>query len=297
MRADLSVVVAALLGVAFASVLSGCESLAGIRDVKLVTGDASVGDDSDGRSDQGIVDGDATLAPDGDGSSASDAAEDSDAKDGGLVSDPGCPVGAKGPPMAMVSSGYDAGVPFCIDRTEVTGAQYQAFVASAPSVALPGFCAGRTIAAPSSGYALGTLPQGTVHFCDAAAYCTWAGKRLCETKEWTWTCSQGKPTHYPYGDSYVAGNCVDNGPLAQPVASFPNCRGQSAPFDGVYDLSGNIDEWVNECDDTATPIKCYVRGGFYGDTASSSYLTCDTPYLHAIDEDDQIGIRCCADSL
>jgi formylglycine-generating enzyme required for sulfatase activity len=72
---------------------------------------------------------------------------------------------------------------FCIDATEVTRGEFLAFLA-APleqrTAARPPECAWNTtdptINATASG--LGN-PVGEINFCDALAYCAWAGKRLC----------------------------------------------------------------------------------------------------------------------
>jgi hypothetical protein len=58
---------------------------------------------------------------------------------------------------------------YCIDSTEVTNAHYAAFLAMSPT--------------PSSGWPApvdqGRHPVTFVDWCDAFAFCRWAGKRLC----------------------------------------------------------------------------------------------------------------------
>jgi formylglycine-generating enzyme required for sulfatase activity len=118
------------------------------------------------------------------------------------------------------------------------------------------------------------IPVGCVDWCDAAAYCQWAGKRLCgkvgggpvdlkdgpasSGSEWYYACSQGGKTAYPYGNTYTKGTCYDGDPdaIGGKVADSM-CHGNSSPFDSILDLSGNLAEWENSCDD----IHCRLRGG------------------------------------
>lgn len=75
----------------------------------------------------------------------------------------------------------DAGVfAFCIDRTEVTQSAYDAFLSATTNggPARPDGCTTKksnTVALGSDG----TMPVRNVDWCDAYAYCAWAGKRLC----------------------------------------------------------------------------------------------------------------------
>ena len=93
------------------------------------------------------------------------------------------------------------------------------------------------------------FPVVGVDWCDADAFCEFAGKRLCGaigggsltlgnadggTSQWYVACSMGGTRIYPYGNTYAAGECADGAEVIA-VASTPTC--QSYP--GVFDLSGN----------------------------------------------------------
>jgi formylglycine-generating enzyme required for sulfatase activity len=164
---------------------------------------------------------------------------------------------------------------FCIDSTEVTIAQYDVFLAEAKTKppTQTTWCATNNAdfekRVPSQ-IAPANHPV-LVDWCDARAFCAWSGKRLCgkiggaamsyntpETKdpkasEHAFACTQGGTTVHPYGDVYdkFACNYAQPFPVGlklKPVASFPGCTGQSAPYDQVYDLVGNGTEWLDACD-------------------------------------------------
>jgi hypothetical protein len=82
-----------------------------------------------------------------------------------------CP-GTAGPTPVRVGT-------FCIDSTEVTNAQYAAFLATRPNAAgLPHACDNKTSFAPANNWRLdeqGSHPVLGVDWCDAAAFCRWAG--------------------------------------------------------------------------------------------------------------------------
>jgi formylglycine-generating enzyme required for sulfatase activity len=206
---------------------------------------------------------------------------------------------------------------FCIDSTEVTNAQYLRFVTAAvPFTGQPAECSWNTSWTPGPGfgwpYGAGseTLPMTAVDWCDARAYCAWAGKRLCghvgsgstpfalfgdpAQSEWHYACTANGTKIYPYGDTYAATACegADIKPnKVVPVASKTACIGG---YPGIYDMSGNVYEWEDSCDGTTGATdQCHLRGG--GDLSPSTNLQCgnsntDLRQRYFIN----VGIRCCA---
>jgi sulfatase modifying factor 1 len=201
---------------------------------------------------------------------------------------------------------------FCIDSTEVTRKQYVAFLDSGPSTGTqPANCAWNTTFTPS----LGTVdltddnaPMVKVDWCDALAFCTWAGKRLCGAiqgggplstadgtdpakSEWMAACTRNGSRPFPYGQTSNVGWCNTNTSGPAHVGTFPSCEGG---YPGIFDMVGNITEWTNECDGvTPSGGSCNNRGGTYatGDTTSCSYASADDMTGTAADW----GFRCCAD--
>jgi formylglycine-generating enzyme required for sulfatase activity len=250
-----------------------------------------------------------------------------------VVASPSCPSNA-GPPMISVGD-------FCIDAFEVTNAQYAEFIASpAPKQGHPtcGFNAsfvpsevGGSTPAMNCPRAYDPVarpdnPMSCVDWCDAWSYCAWAGKRLCgktgggphpiteETdvtkSEWLFACSSGGTSAYPYGDTFDRTACsgIECSAMTLPVGTATGCHGAAAPFDQLFDMIGNVEEWTDACDgETGKDDKCATRGF----DALSRFR--DSQGILMTGEEqlclryarlnrgasilDNVGIRCCADPL
>jgi formylglycine-generating enzyme len=231
----------------------------------------------------------------------------------------GCPSNPNAPTMVNVG-------PFCIDSTEVTQTQYNAFLISGRSPGdlslypSPNVCAWNTAFTPNAmnnecsppypgfdAVKYANYPISCINWCDAYAFCIWAGRHLCgrtdagtggNANEWTYACSNDGNLTYPYGNSYgpMVCNGADNGLDASvQVASLAGCK---ETFDGasVYDLSGNVREWTDDCKNLGGDGQddgCVTGGGDYW--SPSSALQCampgNDPRYYA--EPDR-GFRCCA---
>ncbi len=198
----------------------------------------------------------------------------------------------------------------CVDATEVTNAEYASFLASSPDPGgQPARCAWNTTFVPGDWPVTADekeWPVTEVDWCDAHAYCLWAGKRLCgegdvtapRSGTWFAACSNGGRTEYPYGDAFQPTSCrsseIPGTEDPGPVATMPSCQGGPA---GIYDMSGNAAEWEDACEegspDAAVP-RCRVRGGSYRDTMEG--LSCDSFELETLSaQHGDLGFRCCAD--
>jgi sulfatase modifying factor 1 len=231
----------------------------------------------------------------------------------------GCPAAMGGPDLVRVSD-------FCIDATEVTSGQYLAFWRARGS--------GRDTTgqvrtctwndtftpAPAGGARWPPRPGDeqrpvvNVDWCDAYAFCQWAGKRLCgridhaglprwqdsgvpAISQWAYACASGGRSAYPYGSTYRPDACNAGQPVATAtalvdVASRPDCRTPS----GVFDLSGNVEEWVDACTGSLGPDDmCAVIGAsaFHKDPSD---LSCQgSPYPDRRAQTYELrGFRCCA---
>jgi hypothetical protein len=214
-----------------------------------------------------------------------------------------CPDDARGPPLVQIDT-------YCIDRTEVTVAQYQEFQdAGVPLAAQPAGCES------NPGYQLFPLRDGAapapdtpalVDECEAYVYCRWAGKRLCgavdggplrfenplnpdaavdltqpkvddrEQNQWLHACAGPEGTVYPYGNDFEPDACVPGRPVGQ-----PGCEGG---YPGIFDFVGNDGEWIDSCRD----LGCGHAGGPTCRDHGNAIRVAKT-------KDDGVlaGIRCC----
>ncbi len=240
----------------------------------------------------------------------------------------GCARYTRGPKMVAVPNG-------CIDSTEVTQAEYQIFldakgtdVSGQDPACTWNVTYGAALMCGFDPIGHANFPVNGVDWCDATAYCKWAGKRLCghvgggglietdnappstgnmqpdlsrsDISEWTAACSQGGVRAYPYGGALVDTAC-NGGEHSQThaivaVATTPGCVGG---YPGLFDMAGNVHEWEDAC----APLNgnppgqtdlCWFRGGSYHDLNDSCATAFQTPRNY-VDQDCDIGFRCCAD--
>jgi formylglycine-generating enzyme required for sulfatase activity len=200
-----------------------------------------------------------------------------------------------------------AAPPYCIDSTEVTFADYAKFVTAKGSdtsgqIAL---CTANTSYAPSI-VGSGNIPVRSVDWCDAVAYCTWAGKRLCgkigggsvpqsdftnpAINQWLYACSNAGTQPYPYGSTYEAGVCNTDLEAGAPVAVGTNAKCVGG-FPGIFDMVGNVWEFVDAPDTTQNTILIY--GSSYSNNDPS--YGCSTGFAFPFaGKADDVGFRCCS---
>lgn len=233
---------------------------------------------------------------------------------GGVAGTGGMPCTSSDAPPDAVPVQLANGDCIWMDATEVTVGAYETFstaIEQNPNLAaytdVP--CQDKVDFEPSCGTDAGVatdpeLPVTCVDWCDARAYCRFTGKQLCgepgaSESWWQSACtSGGLQFSYPYGSTYDAQACngTDNiGHGCSPECMLAPAGNQTAckTPSGVFDLSGNASEWVDECSGYSNQNEtCAIRGGNVSQSASA--LACEssqspprstrTPLL---------GFRCC----
>lgn len=168
-------------------------------------------------------------------------------------------------------------------------------------------------AEPTARSVAGVLPQGYLSRSTAESACQNAGKRLCTEDEWLTACRGERHTNFPYGDSYREGRCnvrrsshparllhgdasknhldprlgltADHeGPLLKKTGESAECRSVWGD-DAIYDMVGNIDEWV------MSPRPTFL-GGFFSRATTAGCMariaSHESTYF-----DYSLGTRCC----
>ena len=143
----------------------------------------------------------------------------------------------------------------------------------------------------------GALPWANVTWADAAAACAAAGARLCTPAEWQRACGGDAGQLYPYGADYDQNACnggqydVDPAPGIQDAALVTGGL-MSCERGGVYDLSGNLKEWVDAQD---ADLRAVRGGGFETNVAAGLTCTQAGDYKPDTFRAGAIGFRCCRD--
>lgn len=200
---------------------------------------------------------------------------------------------------------------FEIDTTEVTVESYGRCVAS-------GGCAPPTFPSGDARYDVPEFPVTHVTWQDASNYCAWAGGRLPTEAEWELVARGFTNRLFPWGNLYNP-HLANHGSFADdptdgrdgfiglaPVGSFPD----GATPTGVFDMAGNVAEWVADWYDRDEQQFGYprgaqvnprgpsfgayghvVRGGSYVDGAHWLRTAARRPRMFA---DREVGFRCAA---
>ncbi len=190
---------------------------------------------------------------------------------------------------------------FAIGRTEITIAQYRAFV-EATGWSSTGNCVtfegGEWRGRPDRSWENPALPQEDSHpavcisWVDAKLYADWLSEvtgesyRLPSEAEWEYVARAGAATAYPWGADITAGCAYANIADQTAAARFPDwltvaCNDQiiyTTPVGayapnafGVYDMIGNAMEWVEDC----------WREGYTGAPTDGSAWGADDPSCQA----------------
>ena len=160
----------------------------------------------------------------------------------------------------------------------------------------------------------GQKPVVAVNWIQAGEQCKAVGKRLCTDTEWTLACEGPERLPYPYGYVRNVDACNVDRPYIMPDdAKWANAKTRPeeiarldqrdlsgtresciSPY-GVYDMTGNVDEWVvNENGkEKDKPYVSGLKGGYWGPVRDRCRpMTTDHNQWHT---GYQVGFRCCDD--
>lgn len=148
---------------------------------------------------------------------------------------------------------------FWIDAFEVTNAAYSPLVVRGEVTAPLGWNANEI---PPG---LEAHPVFGVTHADAEAFCGSLGKRLPTESEWEAAARGGAARWYPWGNDPDAVELPDSG--THQVGSI---AATSTP-EGVFDMSGNVWEWVGEPYEPMAANEALLRGGANGNVADLAF--------------------------
>jgi len=133
-------------------------------------------------------------------------------------------------------------------------------------------------------------PKGNVSYTEAKDLCKARGARLCTVEEFERACMGARGYTYPYGVEYEPSHChlPERATRSIEVGTRPGCTSDSWQ---VYDLIGNVAEWV---DSDKGGVTC--GGSFW--TANGEGANCRRHYCSEPNKArwSFIGFRCCSDT-
>lgn len=171
------------------------------------------------------------------------------------------------------SSGTTVVVPaFSIDRYEVTVADYTRCIKQGACTRPKDYARNKYCNTGAKGR--GNYPVNCVDWPQARDYCGWVGKRLPSEAEWEKAARGGTKTRYPWGESVTCnqailddkqtiGSVPDEGDGCGEDRTWPVGSRPANPV-GLYDMHGNVSEWVANWYQRNAITHVYARGDLTG---------------------------------
>jgi hypothetical protein len=165
----------------------------------------------------------------------------------------------------------------------------------------------------------GELPRVLTSWEEAQNMCSAQGKRLCSEPEFNFACEGPEMLPYAYGYDRNANICNQDRDYRFPdlehrMLHYEACLGDPAcaaelerldqrerigerttcaSWAGVFDLNGNVNEWVVRPGEK-TPERSGLKGGWWGPIRSRCRPT--TTFHKEDDYGYEVGFRCCAEA-
>lgn len=162
----------------------------------------------------------------------------------------------------------------------------------------------------------GELPFALQTAYDGEQWCAAHGRRLCSDQEWERACRGPEGRTYPYGNTFRPGVCSDDRPWLvvswKKLARWPldvaldeaarlyqadmsGARAECVTQEGVFDMTGNVAEWVRKTSPTRPGFEhvlkgCYWAGCFKDPQPSCGFTNGAHPGTFRTYE---AGFRCC----
>jgi formylglycine-generating enzyme required for sulfatase activity len=164
----------------------------------------------------------------------------------------------------------------------------------------------------------GEVPFALQTAYDGEAWCTGRGKRLCSQDEWVRACEGPHGRAYPYGNEHRDDVCNDDRAWIlvrwKALAKWPRdeaveeatrlfqgdmsgARAACVSEEGVYDLTGNVAEWVRRSTPGTRPFYDHVlKGCYWSGCYKEPHPSCAfTNGVHpGTFRTYEAGFRCCA---
>ena len=129
---------------------------------------------------------------------------------------------------------------YYIDKFEVSNANYTEFIKATDHPA-PAYWDHHQLNQPSQ-------PVTGVNWYDANTYCHWANKRLPSEAEWEKAARGPAGLIYPWGNNldYSKANFAKGNTGQSHITAAVDAHPEGKSYYGVYNMSGNVFEWVQD---------------------------------------------------
>lgn len=180
-----------------------------------------------------------------------------------------------------------------VDRFEVTREEWSAWLATSPPAA-----SGYPVEGAESS---GAWPAVLMNFFEAEAYAKSRRMRLPTASEWFFVAMGPRAQNWPW-DQYAAQAASNTQEVELASPSPVGVFEQGKTSHGVYDLIGNVWEWVDgdlSGTDSAASESTWVAGGSFAWPRRELYLVTsgfNAQSLHREHRSNAVGLRCVVDA-